>query len=418
VLGPWFQPLAVILIAYLLLTLVIYLIRFYTNKGNDRIRLQYIGAGLIVMLFISAVGGVILPFFDNYDYFLTAPVSALLVFVTLATLAVIQHDLIDVRIIITEVFVFLAAGLVLVNNLVNSDNHLQLITTSFILAMFLFTAFRLTTMILNILKQRRALNSANVKMKELMDMKTEFLQIASHQLRAPLTSLHGLVQMEATGYFDDLSVNKRDEFRKQMLSSVDRLHELVNDLLKTLRLEGEKIPLKFATMDLTKVISDAIVTLKPNYEKRGLYVKFEEPKNKIIAIEGDIEYLRQVFVNIIDNAERYTTKGGITVSIKEGNGTVEVSVQDTGIGISPEEQGLLFQKFSRGCRAQQLRNEGTGLGLFIARKIVEEHHGLLLLTSPGIDKGTTATVKLPVKQPQASAAKNDPEPQTSDEPSK
>lgn len=397
--GPSFDILMIILGFYFTLSLIVYLWRYYQNKDNDKLRLQYVGAGLVIFLMIGSIGMLLLPFFDSYDYLITAPMAGFLVLLTLSTLAVLKQELIDIRIIVTEVIVFLAAGLVLTNNLMQATTNLEYMSSGFLLATFLFTAARLVSIIVGVLRQRRALKVANAKMKDLMEMKDEFLQIASHQLRAPLTALRGLIEMQATGYFDDLAADKVQEFRKEMSGAANRLYELVNDLLRSLKMEGNKLPLEFGEVDLVKLINEAVETLKTNYDKRQLKLEFQAPEVGFPVIEGDKEYLRQILINLIDNAEHYTKTGGTTVTLKQDGDAVVIDVTDTGIGITKEEMAKLFQKFARAARAQEFRHEGTGLGLFIARKIAESHNGSLSLASEGENKGTTAEVKLPIKQP-------------------
>jgi len=140
-------------------------------------------------------------------------------------------------------------------------------------------------------------------------------------------------------------------------------------------------------------------TLKFNYDKKGLKLIFEKPSSPLPKMECDAEYLRQVFMNIIDNAEKYTREGGTTVCIAKKSNNIEVTFTDTGIGIDPEEKSKLFGKFVRGRRSQSIHTDGSGLGLFIIKKIVEEHHGKVSLESEGVGKGTTFRVTLPINQP-------------------
>lgn len=400
--GPLFIWYGGTLAFYLLLALGLYLYRYYTLQGADRLRAQYIGLGLVTFILLGIVAAVVLPVLGNFNYLFTAPMSAFLVLLSLTAVAVMRQELIDIQIVMVEIGVFLAAGIVLLNNLFHAATSLELITGGFLLAVFLFTGLRLFALLMDIFRQRQALKAANEKLSELMEMKTEFLQIASHQLRAPLTSLRGLVQMEASGYFNDLPEEKRAELRQHMLVSVDRLQELVNDLLRALRLEGEKMPFTFSAVDMAALAQEAIETLQASYKKRGLSLSLQPTGRGLPAIAGDKEYLRQVLVNLIDNAEKYTKVGGTKIVLHQEGNYLVVEITDTGIGITPEEAKKLFEKFSRGERARSLREDGTGLGLFIAKKIVESHHGQLIMVSEGVNKGTTARILLPLKKPSRS----------------
>lgn len=245
----------------------------------------------------------------------------------------------------------------------------------------------------------RDLQKANKHLKELMNIKTEFLHIASHQLRTPLTSLRGFLGMQAEGELDKLPKKKRRELQQNMLSGANQLNSIVNDLLDAMELEGGSLNFKIEPVQVETLIEEAINSLKLNYDKKGLSLVFEKPEPALPKLEADPSYLRQVFLNVIDNAEKYTEKGGVTVQATLKDNEIEVAITDTGMGVDPAEIPKLFGKFVRGQRSEQMFTDGSGLGLFIIKKIVEEHNGRVILKSEGIAKGTTVKVILPLQQP-------------------
>ena len=242
------------------------------------------------------------------------------------------------------------------------------------------------------------LASANQHLKELMDIKTEFLHIASHQLRTPLTGLRGYLEMQANGEFDNIEAKKRHDLHRDMLNAANQLNTIVNDLLDAMELEGGSLNFTWEPVQLEDMIGEIMEQLKPNYEKKGLALEFVKPSPLLPKVDADAGYLRQVFLNMVDNAEKYTLKGGVTISAKVLDDKVEVAVKDTGIGIDPAEKDKLFGKFIRGSRSQQIHTDGSGLGLFIMRKIATEHGGEIVLESDGVDKGTTVKCILPIKR--------------------
>jgi len=116
------------------------------------------------------------------------------------------------------------------------------------------------------------------------------------------------------------------------------------------------------------------------------------------TISTDTNYIRQVFLNVIDNAFKYTRKGGVDINLKTAGKHIKISIKDTGIGSSKSDQKKMFQKFTRGGNAIKENASGSGLGLFIAKKIVDRHHGKIEFHSDGVGKGSTVTITLPVKQ--------------------
>lgn len=241
------------------------------------------------------------------------------------------------------------------------------------------------------------LGEANRHLQELMQIKTEFLQIASHQLRTPLTSLRGLLEMQAEGSFETLPDEGRRKMQKDMLSAANNLNNIVNDLLDAMELEGGRLNFTWEQVDMIKLMREAVDTLKPVYDKKGLSINFNR-QAPLPKIEADASYLRQVFLNILNNAEKYTQQGGLTITPRSKEDQIEITFKDTGIGIDPAEIHKLFGKFVRGKRSALVHTDGSGLGLFIIKKIVEEHSGSVTLKSEGVGKGTTVSVILPLKQ--------------------
>ena len=241
------------------------------------------------------------------------------------------------------------------------------------------------------------LKMANVRLKELMEMKNEFLHITSHQLRTPLTTIRGMISMWNNGDFDDLPEKEKKKMLKRIYISSERLNNITNDMLDSLELEGGFMKFQFKQVSLRAIIKETINIMKPNFDEKNLYLKFNDSAN-IPKVEVEPNYIRQVFVNTIDNACKYTRKGGVDIDIKKTGKYVEVIIKDTGIGVSKRDQEKIFLKFTRGRRASAENASGSGLGLFIARKIADAHNGKVEFFSEGSMKGSVVKILLPVKQ--------------------
>jgi signal transduction histidine kinase len=242
------------------------------------------------------------------------------------------------------------------------------------------------------------LKEANQKLEELLKIKNEFLHITSHQLRTPLTAIRGMISMWYEGDFDNLSEKERKEIIKRICISTERLNNITNDMLDALELEGGFMKFQFKPVSLERVIRETIDMLKPNYNKKNLYINLNVKSKDLPKIELEPNYIRQVFLNLIDNACKYTKKGGVDIDIKRVQKHIDVTIRDTGIGVSKSDQGKIFQKFTRGRNAIKENASGSGLGLFIAKRIVDEHQGKIEFHSAGIGKGSTVKVSLPVRQ--------------------
>lgn len=234
-------------------------------------------------------------------------------------------------------------------------------------------------------------------LQEVLTMKNDFLRIVSHQLRAPLTAVRGLVSMWRDGDFDHYAADKMKAVKERVGVNIDRLNNIINDIIVAMESEGE-LKLKYAPTDIEKLIKECIEMFKANYEKKGLYVKYNRIGGDIPEVEADRKYLIHAFMNLIDNAEKYTERGGLEITVQRKDDNIYIRFTDTGIGIDEEDQKNLFKKFSRGKKANLINPNGSGLGLYIAKQILDEHHGKTQMSSLGEEKGATFVISLPVRR--------------------
>ena len=245
-------------------------------------------------------------------------------------------------------------------------------------------------------KATKELKEAYEKLKNLDRAKSEFISIASHQLRTPLAAIKGYISMFLEGTYGKLS-EKIKEPMENVYKSNERLIKLVNDLLNVSRIETGKIKLELQKTSIEDVISNIINELKIEAEKKNIYLKWQEPKKPLPEILVDRDKIRQVILNLIDNAIRYTNKGGIRIIYQTANKKCQIIIADTGEGMTIEEILHLFESFSRGGAGTQFYSEGAGLGLYVAKKFVEMHKGKIWAESPGKGKGSTFYIELPIK---------------------
>lgn len=243
-------------------------------------------------------------------------------------------------------------------------------------------------------KLAKDLEVANEKLKELDRMKSEFLSLASHQIRSPLTAIKGYSSMLIDGDFGDISLRAKEAVRT-IFTSCQNLITIVNDFLDISRIEQGRMVYQKEKFDLIAISREAIKSLEPNISKAGLELVLDIPKNFEALVDGDKGKIRQVVLNLVDNAVKYTKKGKITVSAHIENRKVRLEVKDEGIGMSEEDIGKIFTKFTRIKDAYQTNVIGTGLGLYIAKKIIEAHNGQIEAKSEGKGLGSTFWFELP-----------------------
>lgn len=241
------------------------------------------------------------------------------------------------------------------------------------------------------------LQQANEKLKQMDHLKDDFVSIASHELRTPMTAIRSYAWMALHKSDVPLS-EKLQKYLIRVLISTERLINLVNDMLNLSRIESGRIEIKPEAVDLLSLVKDIIDELyfSKSQEKHIEFVVLEKTVPKIFA---DPEKLRQVFLNIVGNSLKFTPHGGkIIFDFFTDGQVVETSIKDTGVGISQEDLSKLFHKFSRldNSYTAAATSGGTGLGLYISKNLIELMKGKIRAQSEGVGKGTTFTVSLPV----------------------
>jgi signal transduction histidine kinase len=196
------------------------------------------------------------------------------------------------------------------------------------------------------------------------------------------------------GDFGEVKDGVKDSIEKIYKSTQD-LVVLVGDYLDVSRIEQGRMQYDFTQFDLRALVGTVVAELRPTIEKAKLNIEFNYDQNQDFSVNADIGKIKQVIGNLIDNAIKYTPKGGIHVWLtKNAPGKILISISDTGVGIPPEVLPRLFEKFTRAPDASKTNIMGTGLGLYVAKKMIEAHDGKVWAESPGQGKGTTFFIEL------------------------
>jgi len=231
------------------------------------------------------------------------------------------------------------------------------------------------------------LQKTNQKLRELDEAKDEFISMASHQLRTPLTTVKGYVSMVLEGDAGKVQEPQRKLLDQAFLSS-QRMVYLIADLLNVSRLRTGKFVIDAAPTNLADVVEGEIRQLKETAKSRNLEMTYNKPKDFPNLMLDDTK-IRQVIMNFADNAVYYTPSGGhISVNLVEKPESVEFTVVDDGIGVPKAEQHHMFSKFYRAGNAKKARPDGTGLGLFMAQKVIVAQGGAIIFRSEE-GKGST-----------------------------
>jgi len=395
--------------AYIIL--VIYslnlLIKRYKKAPREGKRqIIYVIAGSIV-----AFGGGITNFFLWYDIPIP-PYGNFLValYPFLFGYATVKHRLFNIRVIATELFTLAIWAFLFIKILLSATTTDLVINTS-LLIIVVFFGILLVRSVNKEVRQREKMEKmakelekayevekkAKIKIQELDEAKTQFLMATQHHFRTPLTSMRGYIDLILGGTYGKISPKVKEAIKK-LETSTTRLVRIVNELLDVSQFQlGKRVVTLEPGVQIEPIIKEVLDELKFTAKSKKIYLKFEKPKKPLPTIKADVEKLKVAFYNIIDNGIKYTPKGGITLRCKVTDHKMQITSEDTGIGISRDEKGKLFSGiFERGEEAKKVFTTGRGIGLYISGQIISAHNGKVWVESEGKGKGSTFFIELPL----------------------
>jgi signal transduction histidine kinase len=258
-------------------------------------------------------------------------------------------------------------------------------------------AIAVGVLVLNEIRARRRAEKALVEQLERAEAasraKDEFVAMVSHELRTPLTAILGWTQMLRAGKFDQAATKRALE---TMERNARAQAQLIDDLLDISRIISGKLTLDLRPVDLRQAASDAIDAVRPSIEAKGIHLEVDLGPGGAFVL-GDPNRLQQIAWNLLSNAAKFTPRHGkIEVRLQRMDSYLSLSVSDSGAGIGSDFLPYIFNRFSQESTANDPKLGGLGLGLSIARHLVEAHGGSIQAASPGLGQGATFTLMLPI----------------------
>lgn len=430
-------------IAYIGLAISVLLGFYRKNGGDEKIKKQikiiiqgilYSTLWAILVVILSGVS-----FLNDYlggDYISLFITVSTIIFVSFNVYAIARYQMLNTKIILTQVMV-IALLISIGSQFFLVQNAISLILTGitfFLSAIFGYILIRLVEekdvqraaleLANKEITQRKeqlqlmadSLAIANDQLRKLDNAKTEFISIASHQLRTPITAIRGFASLVLEGSYGELVEGVQGALEKIYISS-ERLVALIEDLLNVSRIESGRMTFAFEKADIKKLFSELYDNFLLISKTKKFYFDLKLPDQPLPEIVMDYSKIRELVSNFIDNALKYTEKGGVTVRAEimdsgvviDENGfvifgkksefgkVIRITVSDTGIGIPKEEIPYLFKKFSRGKDVSRLHVGGTGLGLYVGKAIAQAHNGQVWVESDGAGKGSRFIIEIPVE---------------------
>ncbi len=242
--------------------------------------------------------------------------------------------------------------------------------------------------------QTRDIKNKQERLHTLLNMRSEFLDITSHQLRTPVSVIKGVLSMLEEG---SVPKSRIKEFMSMAFNKSLKLEQIVDEILRASEMDSERFELNLSPVDILPLIQE-IYSEKLSIAKRnGVELILELPKVESLKVMSDLKYIKHVIINLVNNALQYTPKGSIKIRVKSLGGRAMVEIEDTGIGIPKKDIKKLYKKFSRVNNAKEIFTDGSGLGLYIIKKIIDAHKGAKVkIKKTEVNNGTTMVVSLPI----------------------
>jgi len=375
-----------------------------SSQKEERTQLFLVFLGTIISSIIGIIFNAILVQMGISKYINWGP-TATFIMVGFITYAIMRGNLMNIKVIGAEFFALILI-IIPVVKLVLLEGSIDIVLNGISVLFAAGFGIILIRSVIKEVKQKEQLKdlsekltAANEELKKLDAVKSEFISIASHQLRAPLAVIKGYASLLAE------RMAAAAEETRGMVSKIaictEQLIKLVSDLLNLSRIEAGKIEYEFRQNNFMEMTEEVLNEFQPTAAKKGLRLIFQPAENLTFFFAYDSSKIKEVVINLIDNAIKYSLPTGeITITLKNtfyGNRKMmQLSVKDDGIGIPKEVQKNLFTKFIRLEEARKIDVNGMGLGLYFVKKVVEDHKGRVWVESEGLGKGSVFFIELPL----------------------
>ena len=348
--------------------------------------------GLELFLFSFFSLGFISSYFDNYSIEFYGLVG-IAIFMAFLAYLIVKFKTFNIKLIGTQALVW-ASAILIGSQFFFIQTNVNRVLTGITLIVFSFVGWMIVRSVKKEIRQKQ-------EIEHLLKIKSEFIDIVSHQLRTPVSVIKGMASMLKEGDLDDAPKEQKDQFIAGIYEKSEKLADILNDILKAAELDMDNFtfaPGSVKPVNLVLLVKGIFTDLTSLAETKKLNYQIKiSPEVSDLNLLTDESFLKHAFQNTIDNAIKYSREGGfVTVDIsKEGNYFL-CKIIDSGIGIPADQASRLFEKFFRAKNAVDAHAYGTGLGLFITRKIFEAHAGGKIWFESVVDKGTTFYIKLPI----------------------
>jgi signal transduction histidine kinase len=363
-------------------------------KGAERTQLIVVATTIIIVGICGMFFNLLLPspFLEDFRYIWAGPLFTF-AFAVVITYAIFRYKLFNPRAAISELLVFALLLVLLVRVLLVGSFGEWWLDISILAAASVLGALLIGS-VSNDIRQREIIEAQRDAIERASAEKSEFMSFASHEIRNPVTGIRGYASLMLEGNAGTLDPDARKTVGKISTLAEDVL-QLIAQYLSKSKIELRQITYQPVLFDLAVVTKEMTDAMRPQAVKKGLTLRLSSLEDVEMPVRADVNKIKEVIRNLVDNAIKYTPAGSVAVSAERHGATARLLVTDTGAGISPEALPRLFNKFSR-ADIHGANLEGSGIGLYLAKTFVEAQGGTIRAESPGEGNGSTFTIELPL----------------------
>ncbi|MCK5506671.1 MAG: hypothetical protein KAJ10_16015, partial [Thermodesulfovibrionia bacterium] len=391
----------ILLLVSLFVLMIKYLFGAYRySRGIKRMQIRYVLIGIFSYWIIAVPVGVIAPALGITDYAFLDTTGSLL-WITLTTYAIFKHHLFNIKVIAVELLSMIVSIIIFVKFVLSKSTEERIISGILLVSAVTFSVIFVRSIIKDI-KTRKHIEQlskdlvvANDQLRRMDKQKSDFVSIASHQLRTPLTAIKGYSSLLLEGSFGDIADKPRKAILK-IFEASQRMVMTVENFLTVSRIERGRMFYKFEVFDLQKVAKKMVEEMNVVAIEHSLDLRFREDVNRKFPIRADLIKTKQVIHNLLDESIRHTSDGFIDASLSysQHGDYITLAISDTGEGATKNRLKHLFDKYESDVQSNEIRKE-TGVELFIVKEIVKAHRGKIWAESEGVGMGLTFFIELP-----------------------
>ncbi len=382
--------------------------RWKHSEGLERAQIRTIAYGTTFSFSLMGVSTVIfVVILKSSSFVFLGPLYTVFLMAAIAY-AIIKYNLFNIKVIATQAFVTIISIVFLARIFVSQSQSDRIVDTIIFIATIFFGYLLIRSVKIEIKSKEEIAGLAkrltdtnwqlartNEQLRIIDQRKSEFVSIVSHQLRTPITAIKGYSSLLLEDSYGQITPEQKIPLEK-ILTSSTRLAEMVSDFLDISKIEQDRMKYTFTAVDIKAVLTDIVGEYFTIADEKNLTLDFTFADNIQFIATADEGKIRQIISNVLDNSIKYTPKGTVVVSLEkdEARGVVIIKLKDTGIGLSQDDIHHLFGKFTRGSGGQKENTAGSGLGLYVAKKMLEAMHGKIWVDSEGPGKGSTFVIEL------------------------